>query len=326
MSTKKKLQVIVVIAVITVLSISVWIYRKASAINGMVKINYEEHFVAAINSAELKADLNGVRAMLVTMVTEQDRVKLDTYHQKIKEITKDIDERLNNMLNNKAFPEDMINDIKKINEQWVAFRDTRDNELIPAIYAGNIEKVKGLALGIQAERYKRFIELSSQLIKKETKESSENLAESSNEAQRIKNGFIVISTSLIIGCLILSWFVLRYIIAPLHNGVELTEGIAEGDLTRKIDASMIDREDEIGHLMKSLDKMSHSLNDFMTSVVSSSTQIASASEELSASATQIAKGSQSQTEKATTVAASAEEMSATVIEVAKNASGASESA
>ena len=55
-------------------------------------------------------------------------------------------------------------------------------------------------------------------------------------------------------------------------------------------------------------------------------KVASASEQLSASATQIAKGTQTQTEKATTVAASAEEMSATVIEVAKNASDASESA
>jgi hypothetical protein len=35
---------------------------------------------------------------------------------------------------------------------WTEFKATRDNEIIPAVYAGKTDDAKKLAMGIQAER------------------------------------------------------------------------------------------------------------------------------------------------------------------------------
>jgi hypothetical protein len=39
---------------------------------------------------------------------------------------------------------------------WEAFKATRENEIVPAVYAGDKEKAKGLASGVQAERMKQM--------------------------------------------------------------------------------------------------------------------------------------------------------------------------
>ena len=326
MKTKSKLYLRSVIWLTILAAIFFGAYSMTAGMGGQILSIYNENFTAAQGVAEVKADLNGVRAMLVTLLAEKDKAKLDSTNSKIKELTKVIDDRFSDLINNKAFPDGMINDIKKINEPWAAFRDTRDNELIPAIYEGDIEKARSLALGIQAERYKLFISLSNDLIKKESKEANDNVTNLAGFVKKTRNGLITIFVILLVSNLVMNKIILKIMVDPLSIGVNLAEAIAGGDTTQKIESSVMDRDDEVGQLMKSLDKMSSSLNRFSTSVSVSSNKLASASGKLSDLSGIIAKGADDQTQKATHVATASEEMTATVTEVAKNASDASEAA
>src|SRR3990167_617403 len=154
MKTKSKLYLRSVIWLTILVAIFFGAYSMTAGMGGQILSIYNENFTAAQGAAEVKADLNGVRALLVTLLAEKDKAKLDSTNNRIKELTKVIDDRFNDLLNNKAFPTDMIDALKKINDVWTSFRNTRDTELIPAIYEGDIEKARSLALGIQAERYK----------------------------------------------------------------------------------------------------------------------------------------------------------------------------
>ena len=296
-------------------------FKGVKEVKGLMEGIYNQNYGPSVNIANLKSNMNEVRVALLTMMAANDKAKMDEQNEHIKELREDIAARLSELTKSTSNEK-----VKTLKEVIVAFRDTRDKEVIPLIYEGKIQEAKALATGIQAERFKKIVSISNELIDEAKNDAEKAIQNGTNTYENSKNVLItVIVLAILIGGL-LSFVLASMITKPITKAVNLAEAIANGDLTQKIDVSMLNREDEIGHLMKSLDKMSHSLNEFISSVVSSSTRIASASEELSASATQIAKGSQSQTEKATTVAASAEEMSATVIEVAKNASGASESA
>ena len=81
----------------------------------------------------------------------------------------------------RIFEDEVISLVKEINSVWIAFRETRDNELIPAVYAGKIERARELGLGIQKERYKEFVSLTEELVKKE-KEAAKDLIEASPES------------------------------------------------------------------------------------------------------------------------------------------------
>lgn len=322
-NTRTKLYTATVLWIIFSAVLSYLGYKQAVNMKEHIAVNYEEHFVAALGVAEIRAEVNGARAALVTMLAEPDKSKQETHHSKLKEITVKIDNRLKALMDNKAFPQDMIEDLKKINEIWTAFRNTRDTELIPAIFSGNVEKARVLALGIQAERYKSFLDLSGEFIKKESDESSENVIASTRIAVRLRNGFIVVFIVLIALNLALNKIVMKFMLEPLSSGVKLAEAIGKGDMSHKIALSP-DRDDEVGRLMKSLNLMSENLNMFLRQIGLSSSNVASSSEELSATAVQITKGAEDTEQKATQVATAATEMSATVIDVAKNAADASE--
>jgi hemerythrin-like metal-binding protein len=326
MNTRNKLYLRSVIWLTILATILFAAYSMTAGMGGQILSIYNENFTAAQGVAETKADLNGVRALLVTLLAEKDKTKFDSINNKIKELSKVIDKRFNDLISNKAFTDDMIADIKKINEPWVAFRDTRDNELIPAIYEGDIERARSIALGVQAERYKLFISRSDDLIKKESKEANDNVTNLAGFVKKTRNGLIITFVILLASNLVMNKIILKYMVDPLIIGVNLAEAIAGGDMTKKIEASAMERDDEVGNLMKSLDKMSSSLNRFSTSVSVSSNKLVSASEKLSGLSEMIAKGADDQTQKATHVATASEEMSATVTDVAKNASDASEAA
>jgi methyl-accepting chemotaxis protein len=124
---------------------------------------------------------------------------------------------------------------------------------------------------------------------------------------------------------IVSFLVIKFkISSPMTHLNEMMGTIEEtGDLTMKI---AIDSEDESGRMATSFNKMIHKFHDITRDIQGTADHLASSSEELSASATQIARGTEEQDGRASHVATASQQMSATVIEVAKNASGASESA
>ena len=124
---------------------------------------------------------------------------------------------------------------------------------------------------------------------------------------------------------IVSFLVIKFKISAPMTNLNTTMGTIEqtGDLTMKID---INSHDESGKMASSFNKMIHKFHDITRNIQSTADHLASSSEELSASATQIARGTEEQDSRASHVATASQQMSATVIEVAKNASGAAEAA
>ncbi|MCL4457939.1 MAG: methyl-accepting chemotaxis protein [Nitrospirae bacterium] len=112
-------------------------------------------------------------------------------------------------------------------------------------------------------------------------------------------------------------WVYRSIAKPLNELIEISNDVANGDLTTEICARPVD---EIGTVQSSMCTMVSNLKDIVGKIRTSTGSLASSSEELSATATTIEKGSHEQGMQIEQSATAMTEMSQTTLDVAKNAS------
>ncbi len=116
----------------------------------------------------------------------------------------------------------------------------------------------------------------------------------------------------------------KSITQPLSLMVKATNEVAAGNLS--VDISGIKVKNEVGTLAHNFNEMLHALRKLIGDVKEGVELLASSTEEMSASSTQIVEGAREQDMKSSQVATASQELSATIVDVAQNASSASESA
>ena len=129
---------------------------------------------------------------------------------------------------------------------------------------------------------------------------------------------IVLVTGVVV--LFFSLFLKRSV-NPLNNLIQDIERISDGDLTVSVAS---DRQDEVGSVARSVDKMVDSLDTMIGTVLARAQTVNDTIEALRANAEKTTSGSKEQTRQAAQIGAAAEEMSQTVMEIASRASVASE--
>ena len=107
-----------------------------------------------------------------------------------------------------------------------------------------------------------------------------------------------------------------WVARPLRQAMEVTECLAQGDLSVNIQS---ESKDEVGLLLVSIAAMKQSLVGIVRQVHTSADEVSSAASELSASAESVVQGSQCQSEAAASAARAVEEGSATINAVAETA-------
>ena len=114
------------------------------------------------------------------------------------------------------------------------------------------------------------------------------------------------------------WLTARSIVAPLNRAVEAMRDIAqgEGDLTRRLD---VKGRDEIAQLAGAFNTFVDKIQDVVARVAGSVAQLAAAAEQMSAVTAETRQGTERQQSETTQVATAINEMNATAQEVARSA-------
>ncbi len=123
---------------------------------------------------------------------------------------------------------------------------------------------------------------------------------------------------MVVMIMIVTYFLLRNIVLkPLAKMSDISRDIAkgEGDLTKRVPA---EGNDEIAHMGSYFNEFIEKLQQMIRKVAHVTDKVASASVELSATAEEISKGTDTLTSRASQTAAAVEEMNATVGQVAQN--------
>jgi hypothetical protein len=106
----------------------------------------------------LRVKLTAARESLLTMMLHKEKRVAD--YQKV---VKDTADAVSAQLATMKAPAGKEALFKELNENWSAFKQTRETELVPAILNGEDAKAKKIAGGIQKDRYTRCQEIVSLL-------------------------------------------------------------------------------------------------------------------------------------------------------------------
>jgi methyl-accepting chemotaxis protein len=135
-------------------------------------------------------------------------------------------------------------------------------------------------------------------------------------ADQVRNIVLIVAFIAYVLGFIIYWQFSGSITKPLNQGVAFARQVASGDFSRQLD---VQRRDEVGMLITTLNEMSVKLRDMVSTIIESSNQVAASSEQISASAQSLAEGSQSQASTLEETSASVEELTASVDQVSGNA-------
>ncbi len=161
----------------------------------------------------------------------------------------------------------------------------------------------------------------NQLIALNTKSATEAGEISRSEYESANLSMIAVSVVAVLLTIMLAWLLTRSIVNPMTRAVRAAEEISSGDLTRPIE---VDGKDEATQLLRALATMQRNLRQTIELISGSSTQLASAAEELSAVTEESSRGLQQQNNEIEQAATAVNEMTAAVEEVARNAVSTSE--
>ncbi len=290
-------------------------------VGGKVYAAIEKNMQIADDLAKIRVNLTLVRTRLVTMLLEDSREKREEHHDVIKGLTNRTDELFDGVEKTNLSAEVMA-PVKKARELWSAFRDTRDKELIPLIYAGKIADAKALTTGVQAERYNGFLEQTREAVDKVRAEVPEMVQKMKNESRILKWAYIVGGAVFITFLAGVALFLSSTIVTPVVSVVKASKAMADGKFGT-VDIKTMGR-DEIGEMVESFTEMSARIGKVVSSIKGGIMNLSSASEELSATAEDLSRGAREQASQTEQAATAMTEMSQTIMDVAKNAGQAAE--
>lgn len=260
----------------------------------------------------VKANMNGARAGLVSMLLEKDKTKQNAQLEIVKDSTQKVDEAIAALEKKNQGPK--FADLKKT---WEEFRNTRDEKIIPLIFSGEMEKAKELGAGEQAARFKKVYNLSDDLIDEHVKERA---ALKANTAQVYRRGTITMGVltglAVILGIL-LSIAIANMITRPLVAAVEVTKKIADGDMRVSLEATS---KDEVGQMVEALQHMAGNLKRIVTQTMDGANQVTIAADQISDANQNFSQRITEQAAAVEETSSTMEEMSASVRHTAENSS------
>jgi len=166
------------------------------------------------------------------------------------------------------------------------------------------------------------MESLTELIEADVKENQESVSSGDNQsfAGEMLSIIWVIGTVALIG---ISFSIINNITKSLKVLTDASERVASGDLTVAIDTS---KDDEMGKLAHSMEKMRVNLADIISQISMTTTRVFTSVEEISAVTSATSSNMSQQRSETEQVAAAINEMTATVHEVSRNISSTAASA
>ena len=292
-------------------------YRGIATIQASQHSLYQKEFANAVDLLNLRSDENGMRAALLSMMTVTTRSGRETWHQEIKERSKEIAEGTQRLLERNHNDSSLVTQLEELDNIHKAFEQTRDDRLIPLIQAGKMEQARALALGVQEGRYSKMRDIAQELGDDATKKARAAVAESELAAEQTIYQFALLGVLAILLAVAMALLISRIIAVPLQMISVVAGKVASGDLTVSIPAGH--RTDEVGELLRAFGVMLEGLRKLMREINEGVGVLASSSGEIMATTTQVASG-------AAETAASVSETTATVEEVKQTAQLASQKA
>lgn len=292
-------------------------YQGIATIQAAQQKLYQEEFANAQDLMKLRANQNGMRASLLSMMLVTRRADQEIWQQDVKDRSKEVTALIQRLLERSRSDSGLLSRLEEYNKIREVFIRMRDDQLIPLIHAGKMEQARELALGIQEERYRRMRAIAQELGNAAVEKARAAVAESGLAAERTQRLFVMVGFAAILLAVTMALLISRIIAVPLRMISGIAGRVASGDLTVSIPTGH--RTDEVGELLRAFGAMLEGLRKLMREINEGVNVLSSTSGQILATTTQVASGSAE-------TASAVSETTATVEEVKQTAQMASQKA
>ncbi|HVN95492.1 MAG TPA: methyl-accepting chemotaxis protein [Syntrophorhabdaceae bacterium] len=214
--------------------------------------------------------------------------------------------------------------IAKLKQEAANGREA-NNSAIELAMAGNMKE----ASAKYAEATKSahaYLDAADEVVRYEEKRIQLRGEEAKRGAFTARLIFIALGViNLLIG-MFFSRAITKSIAIPIIRSSSHIDLMAKGDFSIMVSEGAMQRKDEMGVFARSMHAMNSELGQILKEVMSSASNVAAASTQLSTSAEKLSKGATEQVERATQVATASTEMNQTSEDIAKNSNHVAESA
>ncbi|MBI3919186.1 MAG: methyl-accepting chemotaxis protein, partial [Betaproteobacteria bacterium] len=289
LSTRGKLFAGFGLMVILLVIVAAIAYNGITTIQASQKSLYERELADALDIKDVRSNQNAQRANIVTMMLVTGRADREALHNDTNKRSKEVDETVQQLLtHNKdnARHYSMLEEFSAIRKDY---RETRDAQVVPLIYADKTDEAKTLVVGIQSGRNEKMRAIADQLVDDIEKTARSALTQSEQTARESVRLFVGLGILAILLGIATTMFLTRILADPLREVSGAAERIAAGDLTVSLPTG--DRADETGILIQTFSRMAGNLRDVMREIGEGVNVLASSSSEITASTAQVAAGS-----------------------------------
>ncbi len=288
LTTRTKLFIGFGLTIIMLIVVITTAYLTISDIQDSQKNLYEKDFANATDLLALRANENGVRSALLNMMLESERSAQEKWHQEIIERSKVIDEIMLKLFQRYSGEQNIISKLQELKTIRDDFSKTRDDEIIPFIYAGKTEQAKSIVKGVQLERYYKMRDIAEELGDQADKNAELAIEISQQKVSDALIVFVIVGLVSIILSILMTFYLNRIIANPLKGIAAIAKRVSGGDLT--VDVPKSDRSDEVGTLVKAFNVMIENLKSVTKEILDGINVLATSTSEVLASTTQVASG------------------------------------
>ena len=312
MLSKLKIGARLALMVCVLQALQVWVatmeLTEMSATKERLRTVYEDRTVGLLQISKIMDLVYRIRTSFSDALLAESPSEAQTQLDKISQYKQEQERLWADYLKKEFKPEE-----KKLVDDAAATRKVYDSAQAEALLAytgkgqaAGLETAHRLGVSDKFIAYRQVLSGISDLQGKIAEQEYLAAIEGYKRARAIGIGIVVLG--LCFG--LVAWLVtIPSIVRPLSRAVEISDQIAQGDLTANIEAK---GRDETAMLMRSLSSMQTSLRHLVNEVNTGVQQVSSAALELATTSEQVSSATNSQSEAASSMAASIEEMTVSI--------------
>lgn len=306
MSIKSKLILLISVMLLSLTTfLGFGIYSQNKGVQSLISL--KENQVQPINNLKVVSEnlswgfINNIKLFLQEKLTPVEAI------QKITEAKKLVDSNWNSY-----YSAGMTEEEKKVAEsakQELKKIDGIVGSIISKINSGDREALENLTEQELRPALNKYIEYGTRLSAIQIEVVEDSIVKAKSEYKTTVAVFGTIAAFVVFSGVMVSTLIIRRITRQLREAVDAANSIANGDLTVEV---KVERDDELGALMKSIQNMTKKLTDLVTQVRASADSIAIGSQEVAAGSSDLSQRTENQAASLEETAATMEELTATV--------------
>ena len=263
-----------------VANVVIYSYLKLQNISTIFNDNYYTNTLPAEYAGVANADLNRVRADVYFLLIYPDKMR--ETEDEINALFMDIDDQISNLEAGSLSDSDM-DQVAEINSAWTVYKSDLE-EIVVLIKAGNSQKA------IEMVESSSLTQARENILNGLSQFSDQKFTimhDQRGEVQNQVNRTIQILCGIGIAAFLISLWtgvnLNRSIVPPLERGVEMMDGLSQGNIGTRLQMT---RKDEIGQLTRAMDNFADVLKQINAKTKEMSNSTSSATAEILASVSQ----------------------------------------